>query len=396
MTAATLPTSHALAPATRVALFADTFYEVNGAARTCREFAAFARRHGFPFLCVRWGQAPSVSPEALELVRSRIAFLIDSDLRFDPRFLSVVAPIQRQLERFQPDVIHITSPGDLGIIGAILAHRLKLPLALSWHTNLHEFAARRVHQMLSPLPESLRAGASRAVETFILNAVCWFFQRGDVLFAPNPELVALLKSRTGKPVFPMGRGIDTELFRPDRRTRTDDALVIGFVGRLMPEKNLRLLPRVAEALQRAGIHNFRFQLSGAGSEREWLERNLPQAEFTGVLFGEKLAEAYANMEIFAFPSRTDTFGNVVQEALASGVPAVVTDAGGPRFIVRPGRTGCVASNEDEFCKCIVSLARDRDLRRELGSAGRRQVENQSWDRVFAEVYAAYARVFATV
>jgi hypothetical protein len=98
------------------------------------------------------------------------------------------------------------------------------------------------------------------------------------------------------------------------------------------------------------MRDFRFQISGSGSERAWLERHLPRAEFTGVLSGEALAAAYANMDVFAFPSHTDTFGNVVQEALASGVPAVVTASGGPRFIVRDGVSGFVAESDDDFCE----------------------------------------------
>ena len=168
----------------------------------------------------------------------------------------------------------------------------------------------------------------------------------------------------------MGRGIDTELFHPARRSRTDSDLVLAFVGRLMPEKNLRLLPQVAAALRYAGVERFRFQITGAGGERAWLERNLPNAMFTGVLSGEALARAYADADIFLFPSRTDTFGNVVQEALASGVPAIVMNEGGPRFIVRHGVTGMVASSDEEFCQSAVTLASNERVRREMGRAGR--------------------------
>jgi phosphatidylinositol alpha 1,6-mannosyltransferase len=378
----------------RVALFADTFYEVNGAARTCREWDAFARRRKLPFLCVRWGHARALSAEVCELVRSGLAFLVDSDLRFDPCFYRILEPVQKQLEAFQPDVIHVTSPGDLGIVGTVLAARLKTRLALSWHTNIHEFASRRMQQLFGWIPRCVRTHSAQAVEQFVLDRVCWFFGRGDLLFAPNPELRSLLETRTGKPVFPMGRGIDTELFRPDRRRRTEGTLVIGFVGRLMPEKNLRLLPRVAEALRAAGIRDFRFQITGAGSERDWLEHNLSPAEFTGVLSGVPLARAYANMDIFAFPSHTDTFGNVVQEALACGVPAVVTANGGPRFIVRNGISGFITASDGEFCERIVQMGREVALRREMGRAARWQVEDQSWDGVFQEVYDAYALSFA--
>lgn len=378
----------------RVALFADTFHEVNGAARTCREWHSFALRRQIPFFCVRWGPARGVTEEGpvrtLELARSHWAFPVDPDLRFDPWLMRQIEPIEAEIKRFRPDYIHVTSPGDLGIIGAILAARLGTPLAASWHTNLHEFAARRVARMLEWVPRGLRASAARTVESFVMDRVCWFFARSSVIFAPNPELAAVLRRRTGKLVVPMRRGIDTGLFRPSRRARSDNHLVVGYVGRLMPEKNLRLLAQVEAALRAAGFADARFQITGAGSERQWLERNLSRATFTGVLAGVGLARAYADMDIFAFPSRTDTFGNVVQEALASGVPAVVTDAGGPRFIVRDGETGFVASSDDEFCDCVVALARDQLLRRRMSFAALRQVEKQSWDWVFDEVYAGYA------
>jgi phosphatidylinositol alpha 1,6-mannosyltransferase len=157
-----------------------------------------------------------------------------------------------------------------------------------------------------------------------------------------------------------------------------------------------VLARVAAALDRSGITNFRFQISGSGSERSWLESNLPGAVFTGVLGGEALARAYADMDVFLFPSRTDTFGNVVQEALAAGVPAVVMDAGGPRFIVREGASGFVAADDAAFCDLAVALARDAALRRRMAVQARRQVEGQSWDQVFTEVYEGYARLLQPV
>jgi glycosyltransferase involved in cell wall biosynthesis len=385
--------------AARIALFADTFHEVNGAARTCREFEAFARRQELPFLCVRWGAQPALcdvgSVWTLELARSRLSFLIDPDLRFDVCFYRVLEHVETHVRRFRPDFIHITSPGDLGIMGSIIASRLKVPLAASWHTNVHEFAARRAGGAFSWLAAGVRSRLADFVEGFVMDRVCWFYGRAQVLFAPNPELAKILGNRTGRPVQPMGRGIDTTLFHPSRRSRTDSDLVLGFVGRLMPEKNLRILPDIAGALREAGIDRFRFQISGAGSERAWLERNVPDAVFTGVLTGEALARAYADADIFIFPSRTDTFGNVVQEALASGVPAVVTNAGGPRFIVRHGVTGIVASSDGEFCRSAAMLAGNERLRREMGRAGRQQVEQNSWDRVFEEVYEAYAKPVRT-
>jgi phosphatidylinositol alpha 1,6-mannosyltransferase len=110
-----------------------------------------------------------------------------------------------------------------------------------------------------------------------------------------------------------------------------------------------------------------------------------------VLLGQALAEAYANMDIFLFPSRTDTFGNVVQEALASGVPAIVTNSGGPRFIVRHGISGYIAEDDEGFCRLALTLARDAEMRRTLSAHARRQMKGRSWDSVFTEVYNNYAR-----
>ena len=117
--------------------------------------------------------------------------------------------------------------------------------------------------------------------------------------------------------------------------------------------------------------------------------NMQKADFTGVLRGEALARAYANMDVFAFPSKTDTYGNVVLEALASGVPAVVTDGGGPRFIVRPGETGFVARNLEEFCTSIQNLATRPAQRENMRAAARTHAMTASWDAVFESVYAGY-------
>ena len=386
--------------APRIALFADTFFEVNGAARTCREWDAFARRNRLPFLCVRRGQQADAHEGdpvwSMDLVRSRLSISIDTDLRFDACFYRLLDRVESQVRRFRPDFIHVTSPGDLGILGAIIATRMRIPLAASWHTNVHEFASRRFSLFCSWLPGGIRKRAAEFVERFVMDRICWFFGRAQVIFAPNPALAAILKARTGRRVEFMGRGVDTELFHPSRRARKDADLVLGYVGRLMPEKNLRLLLPVATALRDAGVRRFRFQISGAGSERAWLERNLPDAVFTGVLTGESLAQAYADSDVFLFPSRTDTFGNVVQEALASAVPAVVMNEGGPRFIVRDGVTGIVAATEEEFCRGVTTLSLNEGLRREMGRAGRLQVESQTWDRIFEHVYESYAGSVATV
>ena len=187
----------------------------------------------------------------------------------------------------------------------------------------------------------------------------------------------------------MRRGVDTTLFNLPRRRRVDSVRTIGYAGRLAVEQNVHFLTRIEDALIAAGISNVRFLIVGDGKERDRLAAEMKHAVLPGVLRGEALAEAYANMDIFVFPSRTDTFGNVVLEALAAGVPAVVTADGGPKFIVRSGETGFIAQVDSAFLRCVLELARDRGLACRMGLAARRQGMETSWDAVWAEMVTAW-------
>jgi glycosyltransferase involved in cell wall biosynthesis len=147
-------------------------------------------------------------------------------------------------------------------------------------------------------------------------------------------------------------------------------------------------------LIKIGRNNFKFLIVGEGNERAILEKNLQNADFTGFLDGEPLSEAYANMDVFVFPSETDAFGNVAQEANASGVPAIVTDQGGPKFIVRHGETGFIAKDLNEFVRYTIELMDDREKLAELKRNSREFAMSRSWDAVFESVYDAYREAIA--
>jgi len=378
-----------------VAYFPDSFHEVNGVAHTSRHFEAFARRRNLPFLCVRAGdRAPALVEEGnvwtLELPRGAFSFALEKDLRFDPAYLRHIPLIGDVLERFQPDLIHITGPSEIGLVGAGLAHHLELPLAASWHTNVHEYAARRSNWFLRLLPERRSAATGKTIEDLAMAAVSFFYSGARVLYAPNPGLCERLQQATGRPCFLMPRGVDADLFTPAKRSRdsADRQYVLGFVGRLSIEKNVALLAEVQEQLEQMIGPSFRFQIVGHGAEEVWLRQGLPRAEFTGVLKGAELAAAYAGMDLFVFPSHTDTFGNVVLEALASGVPAIVTPDGGPATIVRNGETGCVVVDE-EFAEAIAGVLADPQRHAAMSDAARAYALTASWDSVFDGVYAGY-------
>jgi glycosyltransferase involved in cell wall biosynthesis len=382
-------------PTPRVAYFPDSFHEINGVAHTSRHFEAFARRRNLPFLCVRAGDRPQALTEdgnvwTLELPRGFLSFALEKDLRFDPAYLRHIPLIDEVLERFKPDLIHITGPSEVGMLGAGLAHHLAVPLAASWHTNVHEYLARRSEWFLRLLPERQSAATGQKIEDLTLAAAAKFYSMAQVLFAPNPELCALLERTTGRPCSLMPRGVDAELFHPAKRNRSpeDRDLVLGFVGRLSVEKNIALLAQVQEELEQEGHKSFRFLIVGHGGEEAWLRERLHRAEFAGVLRGEALAAAYANMDLFVFPSHTDTFGNVVLEALASGVPAIVTPDGGPCTIVRNGETGRIVGDEG-FAGAVAEVQGDPQKHAVMRKAARSYALTASWDSVFEGVYAAY-------
>jgi glycosyltransferase involved in cell wall biosynthesis len=382
----------------RVAYFPDSFHEVNGVAHTSRHFEAFARRRNLPFLCVRAGDRTQAIMEdgsvwTLELPRGFLSFALEKDLRFDPAFLRHIPLIGEVLERFRPDLIHITGPSEIGMLGAGLAYHLHLPLAASWHTNVHEYAARRSGWFLRLLPKRQSVSTGQKIEDLAMAAAAKFYSVARVLYAPNPELCQLLERATGRPCLLMPRGVDAEIFHPRKRHRQpeDRDHVLGFVGRLSVEKNVALLAKVQEELEQMGHKSFRFLIVGHGAEEGWLRERLPRAEFAGVLRGEALAEAYANMDLFVFPSHTDTFGNVVLEALASGVPAIVTPDGGPCTIVRDGETGRVAADED-FAAAVAGVLGDPVRHAEMRLAAREYALTASWDSVFEGVYAGYETI----
>jgi phosphatidylinositol alpha 1,6-mannosyltransferase len=388
----------------RVAYLPDTFYEINGVAHTSRHFEAFARRRNIPFFCLHPGKKGSPIQEqqhgeltTLEIPRgSPISFRIEKDLTFDAAFLRHKKFLEERLRAFRPDIVHVTGPSEPGILGAWLAKSLKVPLVASWHTNLHEYAARRSGWLLRMLPSSQRAGAEKKIEDTSLFACARFYKLAEVLFAPNVDLCRLLEKSTGRHCALMPRGVETIAFSPEYRDRsgTDGSFVLGFCGRLSIEKNVFLLTRIRTELMARGITNFRFLIVGHGKEEGPLRQQLPNADFTGVLRGNDLARAYANMDLFVFPSHTDTFGNVVLEALASGVPAVVTPDGGPRYIVKDGETGLIAT-DDGFSDAVARLMLDRALHAQMRNAARLYALSASWDAVFEGVYSTYDEVLAS-
>ncbi len=378
----------------RVALFADTFHETNGAANFLRRLVDYTQEKNREFLCVRSGEETRFYKEGsvsfLDLKRGKTSIPLDGALKFDPFLWKHKKLIAETFRQFAPNVIHITGLNDISQFGYYFAHFKKIPAVATWHTNAHEYAAQRFSAVLPFISENTKKKIGKSIESIAFKGLMKLYFLAQMQLAPNEELVSEIRCLTRRPSFLLGRGVDTDFLSPTKRRREDNKeIVIGFVGRLRPEKNVRFLGDIEKALQKARIENYKFLIVGEGGERIWLENNLKNAHLTGEIFGKELAQTYANMDLFVFPSQTDAFGNVVLEAMSSGVPAIVMSEGGPKFLIEHGKNGFVAESNADFIETVVRIVRNPQCLSALGRAARRSAKAYSWDSIFEKMFEYY-------
>ena len=230
---------------------------------------------------------------------------------------------------------------------ARLSHTLRVPkppLVAAWHTNVHQYARMRAEWFLRMLPKGAGKALGEKIESVSFQLAARFYQSARLILAPNREIVDRLVAQTGKPGRLMLHGVDAEVFSPAAKP-VSEVVTLGYAGRLTAEKNVRFLVELAESLPallpglKDARSRVRFLVVGDGSQRALLERRLPPSTvFTGMLRGEDLARAYKQMDVFLFPSLSDTFGLVVLEAMATGMPVVSFQVSGPQSVVESGVT----------------------------------------------------------
>jgi phosphatidylinositol alpha 1,6-mannosyltransferase len=306
--------------------------------------------------------------------------------------IRVVLPLWRRafagLDRFEPDLVHVATPGSLGWAAVRHARRGGYALVSSYHTNLTAYSLYYHGGPVIPL---------------VWRYLRWFHNSTRRTYCPTPAVEAELRAHGIERIELWPRGVDTSRFTPAHRSTPlreqygfgAEDLVVLYVGRLAKEKELdRLFAAFGEV--RAREPRVRLLVVGDGPDRGRLERLHAGngVVFAGFQVGEALSRHYASADVFAFPSRTETFGNVVQEAMASALPVVGVAAGGVRDVVRPGETGLLADPEDpaDFARALGRLAADPALRRQLGRAGRDLALAASWSAVLDRLLASYERV----
>jgi glycosyltransferase involved in cell wall biosynthesis len=295
----------------------------------------------------------------------------------------------RAIDRFRPELIHIATEATLGL--SVLRHALRraIPVVSSFHTNFDQYS------------DHYGVGWARGT---IWRYLRWYHNRTKETYVPSRPTIAALEAKGFERLVLWPRGVDGRQFRPDRPGRDvvrralgfgpDDA-VIGYVGRIAVEKNVTFL---ADALARVAAERpgARFLFVGDGPARPEVERRMgPQARFVGYRRGDDLADHYAAADLFAFSSVTETFGNVVLEALASGLPVVALRAGGIGDIVQPGVNGLLLdpkTTPDPFARAVMTLVDDVELRRRYADSARAHALSQTWDAIMGALRDRYVHV----
>jgi glycosyltransferase involved in cell wall biosynthesis len=295
-----------------------------------------------------------------------------------PPFLDMLDYIQR--ERFTELII--STPGPIGLCALGAAKLLGLRVSGIYHTDFPQYA-----RFLSD---------DAFMETMVWNYMQWFYGQCDLLYVNSEFYRRCWIDRGIMPeklrLFP--RGLDTELFNPARRdpgfwpTRGAKGTVMLYVGRVSKEKDLNFLAEIMPALRQKAGH-FTLAIVGEGPYRKELEMLLPEAIFTGILTGRELGVAYASADLFVFPSTTDTYGNVVVEAMAAGLPVAVSDVGGPRELVKSAQMGRVlpARDAQAWVEGLAAMVAQPVPPEERQLIARQAGSELRWENAFARFWA---------
>lgn len=362
----------------RIGVVTETYPpEINGVAFTVARWVEGLRRRSHVVQLVRTRQgdqdAPASGdcPETLRLPGFRIPGYPQLQGGWPAR-----RAVLAQWRRARPDLVHIVTEGPLGYSALRAARRLGIPVSTSFHTNFQQYSRHyRIGWLAAPIMAYLRHFHNQGVQTLV----------------PTGELAEHLQSLGFRRTQVLARGVDTTLFSPHRRDPAlrerwgvaPRSLAVLYVGRLAAEKNLELAIAAFQSIRRARP-DARLILVGDGPMTSRLRARHPAFVYCGMRQGEDLAAHYASADLFLFPSLTETFGNVVLEAMASGLAVAAFDYAAARAHVEPGLSGLLApfGDADAFVAAATALAGNADALEAMGQAARRGVARLDSEHIY--------------
>ena len=373
----------ALAPVKRVAIIAEAFLpKVDGVSKTAFLTLRYLQQTGREVLVF----APDIAPPAIG--ETPVVALPSLGMPNNPETRMALPSliVASRLEEFQPDLIHMFSPALLSVSGMLIGRMRHIPVIANYQTDLPGYAERYGLPVFSqPMRDWLR---------FIHNGC-------HLTLVPSKTTHHQLKSWGYRRLRDWGRGVNGARFNPRHHSnewrtrllngRDPDSLLCIYVGRLANEKRVDLLRDVAR------IPGIALTIIGDGSRRDELEALFAgtNTHFTGYLFGDDLSYAFASADIFTFTGPNETFGQVVQEAMASGLPAVVINQGGVADLVIEGQTGYTCPDDPQaFAEAIIKLRDNPALRAQMGFQARRIAEQRPWEAIMAQLEDHYREALA--
>lgn len=369
----------------RVLVVTESFLpSVNGVTNSVLRVLEHLRRRGHQALVVAPGPAP----------REYAGFPVVALRGVTLRGFRLGMPswqLVRAIDQFAPDVVHAASPFGFGYQALVLAQRRAIPTVALFQTDVAGFLTRTGFPVAAP-----------AVWAWLRQV----HQLADVNLAPSSAAIAELRANDVPRVQWWGRGVDAVTYHPRRRASAAvaarrrallrgapaGAVVVGYVGRLAPEKEVERLRHLT------GDPRVRLVVVGDGPSCEQLERLLAPrgAVFTGRLTGEELADAYASFDVFVHTGAHETFGQTLQEAMATGLPVVAPAAGGPLDVVAEGESGYLfdPTDDDAMARAVGVLRDDPAMRARMGEAGRRRVQARTWEALGDRLLGYYEEAVA--
>lgn len=373
----------------RVTLVTETYFpQVNGVSRTLGELARHLRECGdlVQIVCPDYGTGAD-QDEVFPVRSVALPFYKELYLPMPP-----FGRVHRAVAAFRPDIVHISTEATLGLSLLRYALKHRVPVVSSFHTNFDQYSGH------------YRVGWARGV---IWRYLRWFHNCTRATYVPSNTTIRNLETKGFERVELWRRGVDGETFRPDRPGRlavrralgwSPDDVVITYVSRIAPEKNVDYLAD-ALAIVASRRPEVRILFVGDGPSRRALEGRIGAvAHFAGYRQGADLADHYAAGDLFAFASRTETLGNVVLEAMSSGLPVVALRAGGVGETVLSGSNGILVEPEEppqRFATAILWLIEQSDERRRMAEAARSYAISQSWDAIMSSLRGRYQSVIGT-
>lgn len=364
----------------RVAIFTGTFVEnKDGVARSLYELVRTLRKQGHDVGI--W--APEITPQQDKGIQTFKIPSVPIPLYPDYKMTIYLKDVVRELKKFDPDIVQISTPDLIALKFLKYARIEDIPVVSIYHTDF---------------PSYLKYYKLDILEGTVWKEMVKFYNKCDMVFAPTNEMKELLIGKGVKNVKIWSRGIRGDHFGTGKRSEelrrswgAEGKKVVLYSGRFVKYKDLDIVRRVYEKITDSGRDDILFTLLGSGPMEDELKKKMPKAIFPGYLSGEELYESYATGDLFLFPSTTETFGNVVQEAIASGLPPVVSDIGGCCEIVEMSKVGiiCKAKDVDEFTEAVLSLADDDTNRNELKRIGLEWVKTRTWEHINDQMISLY-------